>query len=396
MPIHRDSSTSDHDVKRNEDEAVMAVSFSNALMAATSEGAMVIDREYRIVKTNDIALIKTGWSAEEALGAYCYEVRHKSRQPCHSQDQSCPFREALESGKSAHAIHEMTTQSGDSRFWNVTAYPLFNSQGEVGQVLEIFREVTDEFGTHLERRAAELRNNIVRLVHEDKLISLGKLVASTAHEINNPIAAVINFIKVMLKSLEEGRPNDDDLAKFIRYLKLSLHETKRCAEITNNLLSFSRQTGPISKKIPIAEAMAEIVSLLGHKLELSGVQLDNMIDNPKLYIWGDLTQFQQVLTNLIFNAIEAMPEGGRLTLTAGRNKADNQVWIEVADTGSGITGEVMPHIFEPFFTTKGEGQGVGLGLSLVYSIVRRHGGDISAHSEPGQGTVFTVTWPTAG
>ncbi len=124
--------------------------------------------------------------------------------------------------------------------------------------------------------------------------------------------------------------------------------------------------------------------------------MDNMIDNPELHIWGDLTQFQQVLTNLIFNAIEAMPEGGVLTLKVGRQGANNLVWIEVADTGAGIAEEVMPHVFEPFFTTKGEGQGVGLGLSLVYSIVRRHGGDISAQSEPGQGTVFTVTWPTAG
>lgn len=385
----------DEQIDRQEEEITVARSFLRALREATIVGVMVLDPNYRIVWINDAALKPTGLTQKEALGRYCFQVTHQAVSPCDSPETPCPLKETMETGGSAHSIHEHFGQSESPIYCNVSTYPLFNIEGEIVQVVEVFRDITNEMETKLDRRARAIKDDLSRLVQEDKLISLGKLVASVAHELNNPIASIINFTTFVQKSLEENKPSSEELPALRRYLDLTVREAKRSGKVVSNLLSFSRQQSMEPRWVDLASMLEHIIALTSHSMELSHVELITEFGQGPLEVWGDYTQLQQCLANLVFNALEAMPEGGRLSIRSGFDQKNETVWLEVKDTGEGIPPENMPHIFEPFFTTRKDGQGVGLGLSMVYGIIGNHRGNIEVDSEPGRGTVFRVTLPAA-
>jgi signal transduction histidine kinase len=303
------------------------------------------------------------------------------------------MRETLISKESAHAIHEFSDETGTSHYCDVSTYPLLDREGNMVQVLEIFRDITYELAARVEMRAQAIKKDLSRLVQEDKLLSLGKLVASVAHEINNPIASILNLSKLMRKTLEQGPFSDQDREHFMNWLDLTVDEAQRSARIVRNLLSFARQESPEPRRLDLVELMEQIIKVTRHRMELAKVELDCDLPEHPLEAWGDPCQIQQCYTNLIFNALEAMPEGGRLGIRGG-GVPDREVWVEVRDTGHGMSREVMGRIFEPFFTTKSEVQGVGLGLSMVYGIVSEHRGRIDVTSEPGQGACFRITLPS--
>ncbi|MCB2191908.1 MAG: PAS domain-containing protein [Deltaproteobacteria bacterium] len=382
-------------LEQTEDEASMARSFNQALVDATSEGVMVLGGDYRIVRANQAALAAAGLSREEALGRYCFQVSHQAITPCDSPETPCPMKQTLATGKSAHAIHEHVQQDGSTHYCDVSTYPLLNRKGEVVQVLELFRDITDELSHRMERRTEIIKADLARMVQEDKLVALGKLVASVAHEINNPIAAIFNFVKLMLKGLENGHTKSKDLHNYHDYLELCAQEARRCSTIVDNLLSFARQNSPAPHTINLRELLDTTIMLTGHRMKLSGVDFKLEVPEQGLEVWGDASQLQQVFTNLIFNALEAMPQGGTLAVLGGELPQESKVWLEFRDSGEGISPENLPRIFEPFFSTKADGHGVGLGLSMVYGIVREHGGEVLVDSKPGRGTTFRLVLPRA-
>ena len=379
---------------RQEDVISRAESFSRAMARATIVGVMVLDTHYRINWINDAALQMSGLTMDEALGRYCFQVSHQLMSPCAPPQTSCPMLETLATGQAAHAIHEHYISEGQTRYCDVTTFPLHNKEGKVVEVVEVMRDMTADLNDKLERRTQALKDDLARMVQEDKLIALGKMVASVAHEINNPIASIINFAKLVRTELKEGTPTPERMVSFDRYLDLTVREAQRCGKIVTSLLSFARQQPIEPKIIDLIDILERILILTRHKLELSNIELSNEVDGDGLELWGDYTQIQQCLINLIFNAMEAMPEGGRLTIRGGVEPDRHRIWLEIIDTGMGISKENLPNIFEPFFTTKQEGQGVGLGLSMVYGIVSEHGGEISVKSEEGQGTCFTIRLPS--
>jgi len=382
------------EVKKKTDEYWMARSLAQALTKATSEGVMVLDRDYRIKRINDEACRRAGISEKEALGRFCFQVSHSSLTPCNSPATPCPMEETLSSGKSAHALHEHSNAEGDNQFCDVATYPLLDPKGEIIQVLEVFRDITPQLESQMERRAEALKHDLAYLVQEDKLISMGKLVASVAHEINNPIASLLNFSKLILRTIEEGPPTKEDLLRFEKWLALMVRETDRCGKIVGNLLSFSRQQSIEARRLNVKDVLDQIFLLIGHQMQLSKVTLQTEFPAQHLEIWGDPNQIQQCFLNLIFNALEAMPGGGKLDIRGGIEKQGRVVRLEISDTGTGIPSEVLPHIFEPFFTTKIKGQGVGLGLSMVYGIVQAHRGEIEAESRSGEGATFRLRFPS--
>jgi two-component system NtrC family sensor kinase len=383
------------ELERKEDEISMERSFARALTRATSEGVMVLDKDYRIHRINRAACRWADISPENAAGRFCFQVMHQALAPCNVPDTPCPLQETLATGRAAHGIHEFRDSQGEPNYCDVSTYPLVNQQGQIVQVLEIFRDITHELSARVEMRAQAIKQDLAKLVQEDKLLALGKLVASVAHEINNPIASILNFSKLLLSCLEQAPPSEDDLAKWSRWMELTVNEAQRCRDIVVNLLSFARQQSLEPKRLDMVEIIDQIVQITRHRMDIEKVELEYKLPEDPLEIWGDLTQIQQCFTNLVFNALEAMPQGGKLCIEAGLDQ-DGMVWAEVRDTGKGITPEVLPHIFEPFFSTKSENQGVGLGLSMVYGIISEHKGHIDVDSEPGKWTKFRITLPQAG
>ncbi len=377
------------------DEVSMASSFSHALINATSEAVMALDGDYRIRRINKAALAQAGLTELEAQGKYCFQVSHQAISPCDSPASPCPMKITLSTGKSAHAIHEHVQQDGSSHYCDVSTYPLFNRRNEVVQVLEVSRDTTAEMAQRIEGRLKAVKADLARIVQEDKLIALGKLVASVAHEINNPITGILNFVKFIIKGLGEGRQSPADLNQYQGYLSICAQEADRCSSIVRNLLSFARQQVQVSRVVDLNELLKAIIMLTGHRMKLSNVDLTVDTPSAEMEAWGDPSQLQQVFTNLIFNAIEAMPGGGKLRIAGGVDAQRQRLWLDFTDSGEGICADNLPRIFEPFFTTKDKGAGVGLGLSMVYGIVRDHGGQVEVKSAPGEGATFRVVLPHA-
>ncbi|MCP4689265.1 MAG: hypothetical protein GY859_14520 [Desulfobacterales bacterium] len=235
-----------------------------------------------------------------------------------------------------------------------------------------------------------------RVLHQDKMMSLGRLAASVVHEINNPLTGILNYIRLMMRVLKRGPLDASRQEKFAGHLDLVEKETDRCSKIISGLLTFSRKSPPSMGDVNLEDLVNRCVLLSRHKLELSNIRLTADIPPGVPEARGDYNQLQQCLINLIFNGIDAMPDGGQLHLSGGLDGPRGQVTLTVKDTGKGIREEDLPHVFEPFFTTKKEGYGVGLGLSTIYGIVQHHNGEIDVESQPGAGAAFTIRLPVSG
>jgi len=233
-----------------------------------------------------------------------------------------------------------------------------------------------------------------QIVWTEKLASLGKLAATIAHEINNPLAGVLNYIRLIIKQLSRNNISHEKLEDISRYLKIMESETARCGDIVKDLLAFARRTKITMESNRIEDIINKTLNLISHELEIKELQLKTNIAPNLPKVKCDFKQIQQVFLNLMYNASEAMPNGGTLSITATKaNGAQALLEIAISDTGCGISEKDMEHIFEPFFTTKEEGKGVGLGLSVVYGIISRHNGTIAVESEPGKGSTFKVRLP---
>ena len=291
-------------------------------------------------------------------------------------------------GKTRLIIYEthLNTQSGHEIPVQVSASLLFDQDRESGLVCFVrdLREIRK-----LEREISDQAH----ILHQDKMMSLGRLAASVVHEINNPLSGVLNYLRLMRRILGHGPLAADRQKKFQRYLELVETETSRCSQIISSLLSFSRRSPPSFGDVQIDALLERSIILSRHKLELNNIRLESNVQPNMCSVNGDFNQLQQCVINLIFNAIDVMPEGGTLNLEAHHNAKEELVIISVKDSGPGIDPADLPHIFEPFVTTKNEGYGVGLGLSTVYGIMERHNGSIDVESRPGEGATFILKLP---
>jgi len=232
-----------------------------------------------------------------------------------------------------------------------------------------------------------------RILHQDKMMALGKLAASVTHEINNPLAGVLNYCRLMQRILNRGPLDATGQAKFSRHLDLVETEISRCADIVSSLLTFSRHASPNFAAMQIEPMISRGVLICRHKLTLQQIELSVTIAPNLPMVFGDFNQLQQCLINLIFNAADAMPDGGKLSIEACLNPNRSHIVISVSDTGEGIDSASQPMVFEPFFTTKPAGRGTGLGLPTVQAIMQNHRGTVTFESQPGRGACFFLTLP---
>jgi signal transduction histidine kinase len=237
----------------------------------------------------------------------------------------------------------------------------------------------------LHQAMRELQETQEQLIQKEKLASVGQLAAGVAHEINNPLSAILLYADVLCQEI----PAQD--TQQYQDLQMILKQAMRCRTIVNDLLSFSRQNEVLAQPTDLNALLEEIVEEIGIHERFQGVGIRMDLDPGLPIIEADPFQLRQVFCNLMNNAADAMPGGGTLTLRTKRGPWSGLITAEVQDTGEGISEENMKRLFTPFFTTKPVGKGTGLGLAIIYGIVKMHRGEIGVQSQVNQGTTFTLT-----
>jgi two-component system NtrC family sensor kinase len=268
---------------------------------------------------------------------------------------------------------------------------------ELAQSFEVMRvrlaAATQNLEIKVEERTRQLQAAQKKLLHSDRLASLGQLSASVAHEINNPISGVLNLSMLLQRMLKTDGVPPERLEEFRKYLGQVTNETARVGRIVSDLLAFSRRSKPQRAPADLNRIVKSTLSLVQHKMKLSNIEVETRFLDDLPAAPCDGSQIQQVVLNLLLNAAEATHTKPERRVTIETFTADGNVVLTVADNGEGILPENQAKIFDPFFTTKSEGKGVGLGLAVSYGIIQAHGGDIELKSQPGVGTTFTVSLP---
>jgi two-component system NtrC family sensor kinase len=272
------------------------------------------------------------------------------------------------------------------------------SDDELGDLAASFNKMTQELSaahTEITEWARTLEARVERKTKElesaHKMASIGKLAATVAHEVNNPLFGILTYARLTLRDLEKNGAS----AESLEHLRIIERESRRCGEIMRNLLMFSRQAPTNRAPNDLNTIVERAVVLVRHKMELQGVELEqNLAENlPAAHC--DAGQVQQVAVVLLVNATEAMPSGGKIWLQTFYDPDSGEAGFRVRDNGPGIPLEAASRIFEPFFTTKEDQQRTGLGLAVAQSICEQHGGSIAVESQPGNGAEFIVRLPAA-
>jgi len=285
-----------------------------------------------------------------------------------------------------------------------------NRNDELGKLAQSFNEMAAnlkkadkelrDWSQTLEQRVNEKTDELEEMhrgmVQVEKMASLGKMAATVAHELNNPLSGIVTYAKLLMRKLGRKLPDEDDEKNdMIEELDLIRSESVRCGNIVKDLLIFSRESKADFSKTSIHRAVERALNLVDHHIQLRSLHLQTDLTLEDDLVVCDEEQIVQALVALLMNAIEAMQEGGQLTVSTREITEDGNSKVEIclSDTGIGIPQEIQDKIFDPFFSTKNETKGVGLGLAVVYGIVQRHQGTISVDSTPGEGTTFHIVLP---
>ena len=366
-------------------ELIATCNLQKNLIESSVAGILATDADSTIVTFNR--------SMEEMLGfAKAQVIDRRKLEDIFAPGERSRFQEAFEApghggpGRLYLFESRLLGAAGEEVPVQVSATAILEDGRENGLVC-FFRDLRKIRA--LERQMADQ----ARILHQDKMMSLGRLAASMVHEINNPLAGILNYLRLMDRVVKRGAVTDEDRQRFARYLELVISETERCSRIVSSLLTFSRKPESVSAPVSVKDLADRCLLLMRHKLELGNIEARLQLPDGLPAIYGNFNHLQQCLINLILNAVDVMPDGGVVTIGAAHHPRDGVVEIFVRDTGPGIAGEDIPHLFEPFFTTKQEGYGVGLGLSTVYGIVEAHRGTIEVTSRPGEGACFHLKFP---
>ena len=286
-------------------------------------------------------------------------------------------------------------KSGEMIDVELSGSVLRDKYNEVAGVVMIIKDIRER--KKYEKENTELQRH---LMQSEKMVAVGQLAGGVAHEINNPMGVILGFAQSLVKNIKEG----DSLYMPLKSIE---REAIRCKKLVSNLLTFSRIEKTGIEIVEINSAIEETISLIEAQAKTRGIEIIKQYASNLLRIKVNRSHIQQVIVNLCNNAMDAMPQGGKITITttvaaeqssANISKANalplQFIVITISDTGVGMSEEVKKHIFEPFYTTKEVGKGTGLGLSICYEIVKKHNGTIEVESEIGKGTTFTMRLPT--
>ena len=366
---------------------------------------LVITPKMKVIEANGAFLDKMGYTYQQIIGMKCYDVYQKTFDHCMDPDSCCPLLNVIRNKRKSSMVQTRSIDGKGLRYYEVDVYPIWEKNGKISKFVHISRDVTDrkrqefEITRKLEKmvedRTRQLKETHEKLLHQDKMASLGKLSASVVHEVNNPIAGILNLIMLVQRICKEGPVEEREIEQFRRYLNLMETETRRIGKIVSNLLVFSRQSKVELKPLDINRLIDTTLFMNLNLLKLNGIKVEKSLDPNLPEFTGSEDQLQQVLMNFVSNATESMEltDESVLSIETCYNYEKRKVFISFCDTGTGIPKENISKLFEPFFTTKKQGKGIGLGLSVAYGIIKDHGGCINVKSEIGQGTTFTIELP---
>jgi two-component system NtrC family sensor kinase len=290
---------------------------------------------------------------------------------------------------------------------NLDYHIIIRAKNELGRLAHAFNEMTqslrhekaenlrwsETLEERIRQKTDELNAIHKQMIHIEKMASLGKLSATVAHELNNPLEAILTYAKLIGRRIRKSNSPTPLNDQTLEDIELIVRESDRCGTIVKNLLLFSRKQPGDFSQVEVKRIIEKASDLVRHHCAISNVQLHTHFEDADASLLCDENQIQQALVALFVNAVESMADGGTISVGVAQSHVNDEIIITVADTGVGIFPEDLPHIFEPFFTTKENGKGVGLGLSVVYGIIERHNGTISVSSEHGKGTLFTLKLP---
>ncbi|HHW39682.1 MAG TPA: PAS domain-containing protein [Syntrophomonadaceae bacterium] len=339
-----------------------------ATFKAVRDLIVVVDKEMRVFRFNLATAEFCGLPEEEIVGKKCCEIICSSTEPC----GDCAVREALRTGETANTQHRLE----DGRVMELHAYPALWQDEKLGVVIYA-KDITENLKMQ------------VQLLKAARLAALGEMAAGVAHELNTPLTVIIGDAQLLMRNF----PADDKNQKLFEDIK---NCGLRCKQIVQGLLTFSRQEQYVFYSLSPNDVVEAALKLVTYQIETNNIKLDVTLDPGIPKIEGNAQQLEQVLVNLLLNAAQSFEgkEGKReIRVRTGFDRDRNQVFIEVSDTGQGISPENLSQIFDPFFTSKGVGKGTGLGLSVSLGIVQTHGGTISVESRVGEGSTFTVYLP---
>ena len=352
--------------------------FTESVLDALPVSLYVVDRDYKIVTWNRHREVGIqGIPRDSAIGRDVFNVLAKYPQGRLRQE----FERAFRTGQIERIEQQTVADDGSTLHWMVSKIPMRSSEtGEVTHVITVGEDVT-------------VRVEAIHAIgRAEKLAAVGRLAAGVVHEINNPLATIAACAEALEQRVSEGEFKESDSeADLTEYLGLIKSEAFRCKSITTGLLDFSRVRPGDRVLTDIGEVVVSAANLISHQKRGNQISIKVEVADDLPCISADGGQIQQAIIALATNAIDAMPAGGSLTLTASRQVS--RILIEVTDTGTGIATEDMAKIFEPFFTTKEVGKGTGLGLSVCYGIISEHGGRLSVRSNLGKGTTFSIFLP---
>ena len=380
LKARESAATLAEEVDRRTAEAEMQQRFTEAIIDALPLSLYAIDTNYNIVAWNrNRELGELGLPKGEALGKNIFEVLTK-QSPYVLKNE---FSNVFATGRIHRVEQETVSQDGETNHWLISKIPMrAGESGIVTHVIAVGENITARVKAHRAVARAE------------KLAAVGRLAAGVVHEINNPLATIAACAESLEKRIEEGAFSDSPDAEDLReYLGLIRDEAFRCKSITNGLLDFSRLRSGQRVPVKINDLIKATARLVTHQQRGDNIKIEIETADDLPVVLGDGGQLQQAVVALATNAIDAMPEGGTLTLRAAQS--GSRILIEVRDTGIGIPPENMTKIFDPFFTTKDIGRGTGLGLAVCYGILSDHGGRLDVRSTAAVGTTFTITLPVA-
>jgi len=372
------------------------------ILNGIQDSILVLNPDMCILEANQAFLDSMGYTREEVINHKCYQVLQDRNYKCEGH-MLCPVDEVLATGKAVQRVVPRVDRQGGVVYIEVSLYPLVEEDGSINRLVEISRDVTrlaredEEINRRLEElleeRTRELQKRNLEIQHQDKMASLGKLSAAVVHEINNPLAGILNLLLLIKRITREGPMDEKTTSRFTRYVEMMEQETRRISSITTNLLAFSRESQDEFGQLDLNKLLEDVLFLNANMLRLSEVRMNRDYAEDLPLISADGEQLKQVFMNLITNAVEAMENCQVKELSIGTTYGEHIVRASVGDTGAGIPKNRQSQLFEPFFSTKNRGRGVGLGLSVAYGIVQSHCGTIYVDSEEGKGTCFTVILP---